>query len=45
MVDFTFDLTGFFDALTVFLQTLFGALGDLFAQLSGFFNGVVVDFG
>jgi hypothetical protein len=42
MTEITFDFTGLFDALIIFLQTLFGALGDLFAQLSGFFNGIVV---
>ena len=45
MTEITFDLTGLFDALTIFLQTLFGALGDLFAQLSGFFSGAVIGFG
>ncbi len=42
MTEITFDFTGFFGAFNIFLQTLFGALGDLFAQLSGFFSNIVV---
>jgi hypothetical protein len=45
MLDITMDLSGFYASLTAFLDVLFGALGDLFSQLSLLFNSIVVTAG
>ena len=44
MTEITFDLTGLFDAITLFLESLFGALGGLFAELATFFSNIVVTY-
>ncbi|MGQ9650761.1 MAG: hypothetical protein ACUVXJ_11680 [Phycisphaerae bacterium] len=44
MTEIIFDLTGLLDAVTLFLQSLFGALGGLFAELATFFSNIVVSY-
>ncbi|MDM8005355.1 MAG: hypothetical protein QUV05_04275 [Phycisphaerae bacterium] len=44
MTEITIDFTGFLDGFVLFLQSLFGALGGLFAELATFFSGIVVSY-
>ncbi len=42
MAEFSFDFTGFYGSLTLFLESLFGALGQLFADLAALFNSFTI---